>query len=49
MNRRAVEAAHDAYRRLVPDAPVDRRAVSRIINPLIAYAITDWFWHGPDA
>jgi hypothetical protein len=36
MNSRALEAAHNAYRRLVPDAPADRLAVSAIINPLIA-------------
>jgi hypothetical protein len=36
----------------MPDAPADRRAVSAIINPMIAYAIardTTWFWRGPDA
>jgi hypothetical protein len=45
------EAAHETYRRLVPDAPADRLAVSAIIIPMIAYAIaldTTWFWHGSD-
>jgi hypothetical protein len=45
-------AALIEYRRRVPNAPADDRAISATVIQIVAAAInanSEWFWHGPDA